>query len=104
MEIQKINNQSFGMAVRYRPDYNTVRSFIYEHYGRDVNDALGILTKYQENNPHDIYLSIAENNGKKVLRAQVAYNSYTEGFWRSAKKVLSKAEKYANDLNKYNQK
>lgn len=100
MEIQKINNQTFGMAVRYRPDYDTVRNFIYANYGRDVNDAVGIMTKFQERNPFDIYLSVAEKNGKKVLRAEVEHNTYTEGFWNSARRVLSRAENYANKLNK----
>ena len=64
MQVQKVNNQSFGMAVRYRPDYNTVRNFIYANYDKDVNEALGILTKFQQRNPFDIYLSIAK---KKML-------------------------------------
>ena len=104
MQVQKINNQSFGMAVRYRPNYETVRGFIYDNYGRAVNDKVGILTKFQEKNPYDIYLSIAEkNNGKKVLRAEVESNTYTEGFWRSAKGVLSAAESFANKLYKEQQ-
>ena len=101
MQVQKVNNQSFGMAVRYRPDYNTVRNFIYANYDKDVNEALGILTKFQQRNPFDIYLSnTKKKNGKEVLRAEVEYDTYTEGFWRSAKRVLSGAEKRANQLLK----
>lgn len=100
MEVHKINNQSFGMAIKYRPSYDTVRSHIYQNYGKDVNDKIGILTKLQERNPFDIYLSIVERNGQKVIRAEVENNTYTEGFWRSAKRVLSKAERYANSLRR----
>lgn len=101
MEIQKINNQTFGMAVRYRPNYETVRGFIYDNYGRAVNDKVGIMTKFQERNPYDIYLSVAQKaNGKKVLQAEVESNTYTEGFWRSAKGVLSAAESFADKLHK----
>ena len=100
MEISKVSNQSFGMAVKYRPSYDTVRSFIYEKYDRKINNQLGIMTKMQERNPFDIYLSIAEKNGQKVLRAEVENTTFTEGFWRSAKRVLSGAERYANSLRK----
>lgn len=104
MQVQKVNNQSFGMAVRYRPDYVTVRNFIYANYNKEVNEALDILSKYQEKNPFDIFLSIAKKkNGKQVLRAEVEYDTYTEGFWRSAKRVLSGAESSANKLLKRKQ-
>lgn len=100
MEVHKINNQSFGMAVKYSPDYDTVRSFIYRNYDRAINDKVGIITKLQERNPVDIYLSIADKNGKKVLHAEVENDTYTEGFWRSAKRVLSGAANRANSLRK----
>lgn len=100
MEVNRINNQSFGMAVKYRPDYATVRSFIHENYNRKINDKIGIMTKLQERNPVDIYLSIADKDGQKVLRAEVEDNTYTEGFWRSAKRVLSGAESYANSMRR----
>ena len=103
MQVQKVNNQSFGMAVRYRPDYVTVRNFIYANYNKEINEALDILSKYQEKNPFDIFLSIAERKGKKVLHAEVEYDTYTEGFWRSAKRVLSGAESSANRLLKQKQ-
>jgi len=98
MQVQKINNQSFGMAVKYSPDYDTVRTFIHTNYNRAINDKVGIMTKLQSNNPVDIYLSIANKDGKKVLRAEVENNTFTEGFWRSAKRVLSGADSYANKL------
>lgn len=100
MEVHKINNQSFGMAVKYSPDYDTVRSFIHGHYNRAVNDKVGIITKLQERNPVDIYLSIVDKDGQKVIRAEVENETFTEGFWRSAKRVLSGAESCANRLRK----
>ena len=98
MQVQKINNQSFGMAVKYRPDYDTVRTFIYRNYNQAVNEKLGIISKLQERNPVDIYLSIVDKNGQKVLRAEVENDTFTEGFWRSAKRVLSGAESRANSI------
>ncbi len=103
MQVQKINNQSFGMAVKYSPDYETVRTFIHSNYNREVNDKVGIITKLQAKNPVDIYLSIANKDGKKVLRAEVENDTYTEGFWRSAKRVLTGAEKAANRIHKERQ-
>lgn len=100
MEVSKINNQSFGMAVKYRPDYATVRSFIHKNYNQNINNKVGIITKMQERNPVDIYLSIVEKDGQKVLRAEVENTTFTEGFWRSAKRVLTGAEKYANSLRR----
>ena len=100
MEVNKISNQSFGMAIKYRPDYDTVRSFIHRNYSQSINDKVGIMTKLQERNPVDIYLSIADKNGKKVIRAEVENDTFTEGFWRSAKRVLSGAENRANSLRK----
>ena len=103
MEVNKISNQSFGMAIKYRPDYDTVRSFIHRNYSQSINDKVGIMTKLQERNPVDIYLSIADKNGQKVIRAEVENDTYTEGFWRSAKRVLTGAEKAANRIHKERQ-
>ena len=83
MQVQKINNQSFGMAVKYSPDYETVRTFIHSNYNREVNDKVGIITKLQAKNPVDIYLSIANKDGKK--------------------RVLTGAEKAANRIHKERQ-
>ena len=58
MQVQKINNQSFGMAVKYSPDYETVRTFIHSNYNREVNDKVGIITKLQAKNPVDILKSM----------------------------------------------
>jgi len=100
MEVHAINNQSFGMAVKYSPSYDVVRSFIHQNYDRAINEKVGIITKLQERNPVDIYLSIVDKNGKKVLHAEVENETFTEGFWRSAKRVLSGAESCANKIRK----
>ena len=75
MEVNKISNQSFGMAIKYRPDYDTVRSFIHRNYSQSINDKVGIMTKLQERNPVDIYLSIADKNGQKVYTTDVVVES-----------------------------
>ena len=101
MQIQKISNQNFGMALNCYPSLSKIQCDIATKHGFDKTlKCDDILEKLSDNKALTcLYLEQTDNN-KIKLKAVVGNKIFKENFFNSPYRVLKKALKESKEQSK----